>query len=61
MERFHIDLTSLSDQKKLGVNIRQALICGFFMQVAYIENKQSKTYLTVGDNQVKFYFHVYRR
>ncbi|KAH9475508.1 DEAH-box ATP-dependent RNA helicase prp43 [Psilocybe cubensis] len=50
MERFDIDLISLSDEKKLFVNIRQALVCGFFMQVAHKEGEKGN-YLTVKDNQ----------
>jgi len=48
MERFDVDLVSLSDEKKLFINIRQALVCGFFMQVAHSEKGN---YLTVKDNQ----------
>ncbi|KIJ94146.1 hypothetical protein K443DRAFT_125337 [Laccaria amethystina LaAM-08-1] len=51
MELFDIDLVSLSDEKKLYTNIRQALVCGFFMQVAYKEGEKGN-YLTVKDNQV---------
>lgn len=50
MERFDVDLVSLSDEKKLFVNIRQALVCGFFMQVAHKEGEKGN-YLTVKDNQ----------
>jgi len=49
MERFGVDLVSLSDLKTLYVNIRQALVCGFFMQVAH---RVGRNYLTVRDNQV---------
>jgi HrpA-like RNA helicase len=51
MERFDIDLVSLSDEKKLYLKIRQALVCGFFMQVAHKEGEKGN-YLTVKDNQV---------
>ncbi|KAF9476307.1 P-loop containing nucleoside triphosphate hydrolase protein [Pholiota conissans] len=51
MERYDIDLNSLSDEKKLYTNIRQALVCGFFMQVAHKEGEKGN-YLTVKDNQV---------
>ena len=51
MERFDIDLISLSDEKKLYTSIRQALVCGFFMQVAHKEGEKGN-YLTVKDNQV---------
>ncbi|KAF9458095.1 P-loop containing nucleoside triphosphate hydrolase protein [Collybia nuda] len=51
MERFDVDLISLADERKLYVNIRQALVCGFFMQVAHKEGEKGN-YLTVKDNQV---------
>ncbi|KAJ2918940.1 hypothetical protein MD484_g1498, partial [Candolleomyces efflorescens] len=51
MERFEIDSISLSDTKKLYVNIRQALVNGFFMQVAHREGEKGN-YVTVKDNQV---------
>ena len=52
MERLDIDLVSLSDEKKLYTNIRQALVCGFFMQVARKQGERGN-YLTVKDNQVR--------
>ncbi|KAI0791339.1 P-loop containing nucleoside triphosphate hydrolase protein [Abortiporus biennis] len=51
MEKFDIDLISTQDERKLYVNIRQALVCGFFMQVAHKEGEKN-AYLTVKDNQV---------
>ncbi|GLB45540.1 putative P-loop containing nucleoside triphosphate hydrolase protein [Lyophyllum shimeji] len=51
MEKFDVDLVSLSDERKLYINIRQALVCGFFMQVAHKEGEKGN-YLTVKDNQV---------
>ncbi|KAG6889617.1 DEAH-box ATP-dependent RNA helicase prp43 [Termitomyces sp. T32_za158] len=51
MEKFDIELVSLSDERKLYVNIRQALVCGFFMQIAHKEGEKGN-YLTVKDNQV---------
>lgn len=48
MERFDIDFISVSDQTKLYENVRKALVCGFFMQVAH---KEEKSYVTVKDNQ----------
>ena len=33
------------------LNIRQALVCGFFMQVAHKEGEKG-SYLTIKDNQV---------
>ena len=52
MQRYDVELVSLSDQKKLFINIRQALVCGFFMQVAHKEGEKGN-YLTVKDNQVR--------
>ncbi|KAF8885213.1 P-loop containing nucleoside triphosphate hydrolase protein [Infundibulicybe gibba] len=51
MERFEIELMSLQDERKLYLNIRQALVCGFFMQIAHKEGEKGN-YLTVKDNQV---------
>lgn len=51
MERFEIDSISVNDTKKLYVYIRQALVNGFFMQVAHREGEKGG-YLTVKDNQV---------
>jgi len=54
MERHGIDhvANSYSDQTQYRdyMNIRKALVCGFFMQVAHKEGKEG--YLTVKDNQV---------
>ncbi|KAF9481047.1 pre-mRNA-splicing factor ATP-dependent RNA helicase PRP43 [Pholiota conissans] len=50
MERFYIELNSLSDEKKLFTNVRQALVCGFLMQIAHKE--KDGNYLTLKDNQV---------
>ncbi|PPQ71525.1 hypothetical protein CVT24_006473 [Panaeolus cyanescens] len=51
MERFDIDILTMTDETKLYVNIRKALVCGFFMQVAHKEGEKGN-YLTVKDNQV---------
>ncbi|KAF9522876.1 P-loop containing nucleoside triphosphate hydrolase protein [Crepidotus variabilis] len=51
MERFELELLSLSDEKKLFMNIRKALVSGFFMQIAHKEGDKGN-YLTVKDNQV---------
>ncbi|KZT67534.1 P-loop containing nucleoside triphosphate hydrolase protein [Daedalea quercina L-15889] len=51
MERFEIDLVTTQDPKRLYMNVRQALVCGFFMQVAH-KGGEKGTYLTVKDNQV---------
>lgn len=49
MERFDLDLVGQTDQRKLFASIRQALVCGFFMQVAHRGEKN--TYVTVKDHQ----------
>jgi pre-mRNA-splicing factor ATP-dependent RNA helicase DHX15/PRP43 len=51
MERFDVDLVSIQDTGKLYLHVRQALVCGFFMQVAHKEGEKGN-YLTVKDNQV---------
>ena len=51
MERFEIDLVSTEDERKLYTNVRKALVCGFFMQVAHKEGEKNQ-YMTVKDNQV---------
>jgi pre-mRNA-splicing factor ATP-dependent RNA helicase DHX15/PRP43 len=55
MERLEIDLVSkaYADQTRHYMNIRKALVCGFFMQVAHKEGEKG-SYLTVKDNQVRF-------
>ncbi|KAG8720572.1 DEAH-box ATP-dependent RNA helicase prp43 [Ceratobasidium sp. 395] len=50
MERFDLDLVSQTNPTKLFVSIRQALVCGFFMQIAHRGEKN--TYVTVKDHQV---------
>jgi hypothetical protein len=51
MEKQDIDLVSTTDQSLFYLNVRKALICGFFMQVAHKEGEKGN-YLTVKDNQV---------
>lgn len=52
MEREEIEFVSVPfEDKKYYENIRRALVAGFFMQVAKKEGN-SKTYMTVKDNQV---------
>ncbi len=51
MERYEIELISTQDQRKFYENIRMALVCGYFMQVAHKEGEKGN-YLTVKDNQV---------
>ncbi|KAG2368920.1 P-loop containing nucleoside triphosphate hydrolase protein [Suillus spraguei] len=50
MERFEVELNSVQDQKKMFMAIRQALCCGFFMQVAH--KGERGNYMIVKDDQV---------
>eukprot|EP01121_Diplochlamys_sp_Union-15-3_P006129 TRINITY_DN16640_c0_g1_i1.p1 TRINITY_DN16640_c0_g1~~TRINITY_DN16640_c0_g1_i1.p1 ORF type:complete len:603 (-),score=113.94 TRINITY_DN16640_c0_g1_i1:51-1859(-) len=51
MKRFDIPLNSTEfTSKDYYINIRKALVCGFFMRVAHLES--SGHYLTIKDNQV---------
>ena len=56
MERLGIRLVTKSykDQTRLYNDIRKALVCGYFAQVAHKSGKGS-SYLTVKDNQVRPY------
>jgi pre-mRNA-splicing factor ATP-dependent RNA helicase DHX15/PRP43 len=53
MERFEIDLVTKAygDQTRHYMDIRRALVCGYFMQIAHKEGEKGN-YLTVKDNQV---------
>ncbi|KAH8112475.1 P-loop containing nucleoside triphosphate hydrolase protein [Phellopilus nigrolimitatus] len=51
MERYEIELVTTQDERKFYQNVRMALVCGYFMQVAHKEG-QKGSYLTVKDNQV---------
>ncbi|OCF30569.1 pre-mRNA-splicing factor ATP-dependent RNA helicase DHX15/PRP43 [Kwoniella heveanensis BCC8398] len=52
MEKFDLELCSTAfDDRNYWNNIRQALTCGFFMQVAHKEGEKG-SYNTVKDNQV---------
>ncbi|KZW03152.1 P-loop containing nucleoside triphosphate hydrolase protein [Exidia glandulosa HHB12029] len=51
MEKYDIDLVTNTDQRTFYENIRKALVCGFFMQVAHREGEKNM-YLTVKDNQI---------
>ncbi|EJD38154.1 pre-mRNA-splicing factor ATP-dependent RNA helicase PRP43 [Auricularia subglabra TFB-10046 SS5] len=51
MEKYDVDLISNTDQRVFYLNIRKALVCGFFMQIAHREGEKNM-YLTVKDNQV---------
>jgi pre-mRNA-splicing factor ATP-dependent RNA helicase DHX15/PRP43 len=52
MERFEIDLVTKAygDQTRHYTDIRRALVCGYFMQIAHKQNEKGN-YLTVKDNQ----------
>ncbi|KAG9073571.1 DEAH-box ATP-dependent RNA helicase prp43, partial [Ceratobasidium sp. UAMH 11750] len=50
MERFDLDLVSQTDKRKLFTSIRQALVCGLFMQVAHRGAKDR--YVIVKDDPV---------
>ena len=54
MERLEIDIVSKAykNQALHHVDIRRALVCGYFMQVAHKEGEKG-SYLTVKDNQVR--------
>ena len=54
MERFEIDLvtTSYKDQTRHHMDIRRALVCGYFMQVAQ-KSGPGSSYLTIKDNEVR--------
>ncbi len=53
MERFEISLltTSYKDPTRHYIDIRRALVCGYFTQIAHKEGEKG-SYLTVKDNQV---------
>jgi pre-mRNA-splicing factor ATP-dependent RNA helicase DHX15/PRP43 len=53
MERLEVDLVtkSYTDQTRHYTDIRKALVCGYFMQIAHKEGEKG-SYLTVKDNQV---------
>jgi pre-mRNA-splicing factor ATP-dependent RNA helicase DHX15/PRP43 len=48
MVRFDVSLVSVGIGPKLYQRVREALVCGFFMQVA---RKEGQEYVTVKDNQ----------
>jgi len=54
MERLEIDVITKSykDQTRHFADIRKALVCGYFMQIAHREGEKG-AYLTVKDNQVR--------
>jgi len=53
MERFEIEIVSFQDKQKLHVKIRQALVCGFFLQIAHKEGGKGN-YTIAKEPQVKF-------
>jgi len=48
MVRSEIPLVTVGEGPKLYQRVREALVCGFFMQVAH---KEDKVYITIKDNQ----------
>jgi pre-mRNA-splicing factor ATP-dependent RNA helicase DHX15/PRP43 len=54
MERLEIDLVTKTypDQTRHYMNIRRALVCGYFMQIAHKESEKGGSYRTVKDDQV---------
>jgi pre-mRNA-splicing factor ATP-dependent RNA helicase DHX15/PRP43 len=54
MERLEIDLVTqpYKDRTRHHMDIRRALVCGYFMQVAHKTGLEN-SYLTVKDNQVQ--------
>ncbi|KAJ6338624.1 hypothetical protein OIU76_008149 [Salix suchowensis] len=53
MARFNLKLCSTDfSSRDYYINIRKAILAGYFMQVAHLEH--SGHYLTVKDNQVSF-------
>ncbi|KAH9059630.1 P-loop containing nucleoside triphosphate hydrolase protein [Lactarius vividus] len=52
MERLEINVVTklYDDQTRHYINIRKALVCGFFMQVAHKEGEKG-SYITIKDNQ----------
>jgi len=55
MVRFGVDLVSVGAGPGLHQRVREALVCGFFMQVAHKEGPRA-TYVTIKDNQ-QVYLH----
>jgi HrpA-like RNA helicase len=51
MEKFDLDFVTIQNPQKMYLAVRQALCCGYFMQVAHKEGEKGN-YLTVKDNQV---------
>ena len=56
MERLEIKLVTKSykDQTRHYIDIRRALVCGYFMQVAHKTGEES-SYLTIKDNEVRLH------
>ena len=52
MERYEVAILSTPDERKMYMNIRKVLCCGFFMQVAH-KGGEKGNYQTVKDNQVR--------
>lgn len=53
MERFNLDLVSTAfEDRNYFVNIRKAIVTGYFMQAAHREGQKGNSYLTIKDQQV---------
>lgn len=52
MARFEVDLVSVQDQSEMSLSVKQALCCGFFMQVAHKVGGK-RNYMTL-NNQVHY-------
>ena len=52
MRRYEVPLLTTADERTRSVNIKKALCCGFFMQVAHKEVPFGN-YMTVKDHQVR--------
>lgn len=57
MDRYHLALTTTKDPKTLAINVRKALVCGYFTQVAHRIGEKS-SYLTVKNNEVGMFLWV---
>ncbi|KAG1772411.1 P-loop containing nucleoside triphosphate hydrolase protein [Suillus occidentalis] len=51
MARFEVDLVSVQDQSEMSLSVKQALCCGFFMQVAHKVGGK-RNYMTLNNQPV---------
>lgn len=52
MERHDLEIVTTGDLRRLYMNIRRTLICGYFNQVAH-KGGDKGMYQTMGDDQVR--------